>query len=341
MQIDKLVRENIKNLAPYSTARDDYQGGEIGIFLDANENPYESGYNRYPDPHQKGLKKQLSQIKGVAENQIFVGNGSDEAIDLVYRIFCDPAVHNAISIAPTYGMYCVSADVNGVEMREVQLNDDFSINCCGIIEASDENSRVLFLCSPNNPTANLLAAEDVEWLLANFKGIVVIDEAYIDFAQGGSFLSRLAEFENLIILQTLSKAWGMAGLRLGLAFASEYIVGLMSKVKYPYNINIVAQQIVSKLLQNPIDEVVAEIVEQRTRVAEAIASARVVKHIYPSDTNFLLVEVDNATEVYNALIDEKIIVRDRSKVRGCANCLRISIGTPQENDRLIEKINAL
>lgn len=339
--IEKYVRENIKNLAPYSTARDDYQGGELGIFLDANENPYESGYNRYPDPHQKELKSIISHIKATPVEQIFIGNGSDEPIDLVYRIFCDPGVHNAISIAPTYGMYRVSADINGVEMREVALNVDFSLNCQAIMEASDENSRLLFLCSPNNPTANLLNPVDVEYLIRNFDGIVVVDEAYIDFAQSEGFLPRITEFENLVVLQTLSKAWGMAGLRLGLAFASEYIVGLMSRVKYPYNINIVTQKLVGELLQTPIDKAVVEIVEQRDRVVREISSAAVVRHIYPSDANFLLVEVDDATQIYKALIAEGIIVRDRSKVRGCAGCLRITIGTPEENDRLIEKLKNL
>ncbi|MFI3316736.1 MAG: histidinol-phosphate transaminase [Rikenellaceae bacterium] len=341
MEIEKLVRENIRNLAPYSTARDDYQGGELGVFLDANENPYESGYNRYPDPHQKELKSKIAKIMNVGSEHIFIGNGSDEPIDLVYRIFCDPGVHNAISIAPTYGMYRVSADINGVEMRQVALNKDFSLNCEAIIEASDENSRLLFLCSPNNPTANMLATEDIEWLIEKFEGIVVIDQAYIDFAASEGFLPRLAEFENVIILQTLSKAWGMAGLRLGLAFASEYIVGLMSRVKYPYNINIVTQKLVGELLETPIDQAIAEIIEQRERVAKAIAASAVVKRIYPSDANFLLVEVDDAARVYQALIEEKIIVRDRSKVRGCNGCLRITIGTPQENDRLIEKMNSL
>ncbi len=341
MKIEELVRANIRELAPYSTARDDYQGGELGIFLDANENPYESGYNRYPDPHQRALKEQLSGLKGVAVEHIFIGNGSDEPIDLLFRIFCDPAVHNAISISPTYGMYRVSADINGVEMREVALNIDFSLNKEAIMEASDAQSRLLFLCSPNNPTANLLQECDVVWLLQNFGGVVVVDEAYVDFASSCGFLPRLSEFENLVVLQTLSKAWGMAGLRLGLAFASEYIVELMSRVKYPYNINIVTQKLVGELLKEPIDAAVAQIVEQRERVAREIASAAVVKRIYPSDANFLLIEVDDAPKVYNALIEEGIIVRDRSRVRGCAACLRITIGTPEENDRLIEKMNQL
>ncbi len=341
MNIKELVRENIKNLAPYSTARDDYQGGKLGIFLDANENPYQSGYNRYPDPHQIKLKEQLSQIKGVGVQHIFIGNGSDEPIDLLFRVFCEPGIHNAISITPTYGMYRVSADINNVEMREVSLKADFSLDCEALIAASDAQSRLLFLCSPNNPTANLLAAEDVEWLLNNFKGIVVVDEAYIDFAASEGFLPRLAEFENLVVLQTLSKAWGMAGLRLGLAFASEYIIGLLSRVKYPYNINIVTQKLVGELLKTPIDDDVTEIIEQRERVAAAISSASVVRHIYPSDANFLLVEVDDAPKIYEAIIGEGIIVRDRSRVHGCGGCLRITIGTPAENDRLIEKINSL
>ncbi len=341
MKIEKLVRANIRNLSPYSTARDDYQGDELGIFLDANENPYDSGYNRYPDPHQKRLKAQLSKIKGVDTEHIFIGNGSDEPIDLLFRIFCDPGVHNAISISPTYGMYRVSADINGVEMREVALKEDFSLDCSAIIEASDVQSRLLFLCSPNNPTANLLDEKDIEYLINNFKGIVVVDEAYIDFAANRGFLGKLPRFENLVVLQTLSKAWGMAGLRLGLAFASEYIVDLMSRVKYPYNINIVTQKLVEELLDAPIDDVVDEIVEQRERVAEAIAQARVVKRIYPSDANFLLVEVDDAEMVYCTLIENGIIVRDRSRVRGCEGCVRITIGTPEENDHLIEMMNLL
>ncbi len=336
MNIEQLVRDNIRKLAPYSTARDDYQGGELGVFLDANENPYESGYNRYPDPHQKQLKGVISNIKGINTERIFIGNGSDEPIDLLFRVFCDPKVHNAISIAPTYGMYRVSADINDVEMREVALNDDFSLNCEAILGAADQNSRLLFLCSPNNPTGNLLARKDVEYLIEHFKGIVVVDEAYIDFAEDEGFVPSLSKYENLVVLQTLSKAWGMAGLRLGLAFASEYIVGVMSRVKYPYNINIVTQQLVEELLQNPIDGVIEEITAERERVAEAIAHSQRVKIIYPSDANFLLIKAERATELYNELIAEGVIVRDRSRVVGCADCLRITIGTPTENDRVIE-----
>ncbi len=341
MNIEDFVRANIRSLAPYSTARDDYQGDDLGIFLDANESPYDNGYNRYPDPHQLALKAQLSEIKGVSADNIFIGNGSDEAIDLLFRVFCDPGVHNAISISPTYGMYRVSADINGVEMREVPLKSDFSLDCEAIIGASDEQSRLLFLCSPNNPTANLLAEQEVVWLIENFKGIVVVDEAYIDFAQSPGFLPRISEFENLVVLQTLSKAWAMAGLRLGLAFASEYIVGLMSRVKYPYNINVVTQELVSRLLLSSIDEQVDEIVAERERVARAIAPAKIVRCIYPSDANFLLVKVDDAPRAYAAMIEQGIIVRDRSRVRGCEGCLRITIGTPGENELLIEMINSL
>ncbi len=341
MNVRELVRKNIRSLAPYSTARDDYQGGELGIFLDANESPYQNGYNRYPDPHQHALKSIISAKKRVPVKNIFIGNGSDEPIDLLYRIFCEPSRDNAISISPSYGMYRVAADINGVELREVSLNADFSLDCEAILAACDCNSRLLFLCSPNNPTANLLDEAAVEYLIRNFGGVVVVDEAYIDFAESRGFAPRLAEFENLVVLQTLSKAWGMAGLRLGLAYGSEYIVELMSRVKYPYNINVVTQHLVGELLQTPIDEKVTQIIEQRKRIAHAIASARVVRRVYPSDANFLLVEVDDAPRVYQALIAERIIVRDRSRVALCTNCLRISVGTPEENNRLIEIINAL
>ncbi len=341
MRVEELVRANIRNLAPYSTARDDYKGGELGIFLDANESPYENGYNRYPDPHQSALKAHIAAMRGVAASQIFVGNGSDEAIDVVYRIFCRPALDNVISIAPTYGMYRVAADINDVEFREVQLREDFSIDRDAVLAAADENSRLLFLCSPNNPTGNLLAIEDVDYLIRHFEGVVVVDEAYIDFAQSAGYVSRLSEFDNLIVLQTLSKAWGMAALRLGLAFASEYIVGLMSRVKYPYNINSVAQHTVLQLLGGSIEQRVEQIVEQRERVAAVIVEFAVVRRVYPSDANFLLVEVDNAPKVYDALIAEGVIVRDRSRMVGCADTLRITIGTPEENRRLIEILKKL
>ncbi len=341
MRIEDLVRVNIRNTAPYSTARDEYQGGEIGTFLDANESPYPNGYNRYPDPHQVELKAKISQIKGIAPKNIFIGNGSDEAIDLLFRIFCSPGSDNALAISPSYGMYRVAADINDIEMREVALREDFSLDTEAIIARCDPHSKLLFLCSPNNPSGNLLEKGAVEYLIENFKGIVVIDEAYIDFANDEGFLAQVTHRENLVVLQTLSKAWGMAGLRLGMAFASEYIIKMMSRVKYPYNINVEAQSIVKQMLTKSISDSVAQIIEQREWVASQLASLPRVKHIYPSDANFLLVEVDNAPQIYSQLIEQGVIVRDRSRIEGCKNCLRITIGTDQECRRLIEIMKQL
>lgn len=341
MEIRDLLRENIKCLAPYSTARDEYQGGEIGIFLDANESPYETGFNRYPDPHQKRLKEKISGIKGVPVEQIFIGNGSDEPIDLVFRIFCEPGRDNAVSIAPTYGMYKVSAGINGVEMREVQLESDFSLDADKLLAAADANTKVIWLCSPNNPTANCLSTAEIEKILRRFDGIVVIDEAYIDFADTKGFLERLGEFPGLIILQTLSKAWGMAGLRLGLAFADPLITATLSRVKYPYNINRLTQELVIKELDKSIDAHVAELKSERRRVEKALSGMEVVKKLFPSDANFILAKVDEPKKIYGLLIDKGIIVRDRSRIKGCEGCLRITIGTPEENDRLIETLEKI
>lgn len=341
MVVRSLVRKNIAALAPYSTARDEYEGGELGVFLDANENPYDNGYNRYPDPHQKELKAQISKIKDIPAEQIFIGNGSDEPIDLVFRIFCDPGVHNAVSICPSYGMYRVAADINNVEMREVALDENFDLDSKAMLRACDENTRLMFLCSPNNPTGNLLDAEEIVYLICNFKGIVVIDEAYIDFSNCNGFIPHLEQFPNVVVLQTLSKAWGMAGLRLGLAFASEYIIDLMSKVKYPYNINVVTQKLVSEQLQGSVKQQIEEIIAQRERVEREISTAKIVQHIYKSDSNFILVRVDDPRKTYDALVAEGIIVRDRSKVVACEGCLRITIGTPEENDKLIKVIQEL
>lgn len=340
MKITTLFRENIRALAPYSTARDEYQGAsELGIFLDANENPYDNGLNRYPDPHQRLLKKRIAEIKGVPTEQIFIGNGSDEPIDLVFRVFCDPGVHNAISIAPTYGMYKVASAINNIEMREVQLEADFSLDVEKLLAVADSNSRLLFLCSPNNPTGNTFPAGQIEQVIRGFEGIVVLDEAYIDFAERPGFLARLDEFENLIILQTLSKAWGMAGLRLGLAFATPLIIETLSRVKYPYNINVITQQMVMKQLEVSIDQEVQEIVSERKRVEKVFQTLPVIKHLFPSDSNFLLVRVDEPRKIYDRLIDEGIIVRDRSRIRGCEGCLRITIGTPAENEKLLHVMN--
>ena len=269
MDIRNLIRENIRNLAPYSTARDDYQGTELSIALDANENPYDNGVNRYPDPRQKTLKARLSQIKGVPVESIFVGNGSDEPIDLVYRVFCEPKVHNAVAIAPTYSMYKVAAEINDVEVREVQLEEDFSLDADKLLAATDANTRLLWLCSPNNPTANSFPTATIERIIREFAGIVVLDEAYIDFAAEPGFLSRLGEFPNLIVLQTLSKAWGMAGLRLGLAFADPLIVATLSNVKYPYNVNGPTQQTVLERLAGSPAAQVAEILSERRQIGRA------------------------------------------------------------------------
>ncbi len=337
MKITDLIRPNIRSLQPYSTARDEYEG-DLGIFLDANESPYDNGYNRYPDPRQARLKSLLSPIKGVAADNIFIGNGSDEAIDLLFRIFCTPGKNNAISIAPSYGMYEVAADINDVEMRKVLLNDDFSLPVERLLEAADADSRLLFICSPNNPTGNAFPREAMERLVREFQGIVVVDEAYIDFSEGEGMLPLLDKYPNLVVLQTLSKAWGMAGLRCGLAFASPEIIGYMNRVKYPYNINVATSQIVERLLATPVPEHVKVIKEERKKLAESLANFPFVKQIYPSDANFLLVKVDDANALYDYLISQKIIVRNRDKVALCQGCLRITVGLPEENQKLLETI---
>ena len=335
--IESLVRANIAALQPYSTARDEYEG-ELGVFLDANESPFNNGYNRYPDPHQKQLKERLSEIKGVPSQNIFVGNGSDEAIDLVFRVFCEPRKDNVVAITPSYGMYKVAAAMNDVELREVALRENFALPTEELLAAADEHTKAIFLCSPNNPTGNSFPREEMLRLVDEFEGLVVVDEADIDFAEAESLKKEIFNHPNLIILQTLSKAWAMAGLRLGLALADERIVALFSQVKYPYNINIAAQQIVMQLLMYPIDEDLAEIKSQRAEVAEELAKLPFVKHIYPSDANFLLVKVDDADAVYNHLIADKIIVRNRNRVKGCEGCLRITIGLGGENVKLIESL---
>ena len=336
----ELLRENIRTLAPYSTARDEYQG-ELGIYLDANENPYDNNYNRYPDPHQKNLKRRLAEIKGVPVEKIFIGNGSDEPIDLVFRLFCEPRRHNAVSIAPTYGMYKVAAAINDVQMREVQLEPGFTLDAEKLLAAADENTRLLFLCSPNNPSGNCFPKKEIEKVIRRFNGIVILDEAYIDFAGQPGFLSELDEYPNLVILQTLSKAWGMAGLRLGLAFAQPLIVDTLSRVKYPYNINVVTQKIVLEQLRKSPDAQIAEIVSERGRVLEGLAKNPVIRKIHPTDANFVLVEVDEPRTIYDRLIGAGIIVRDRSRIKGCEGCLRITIGTPEQIDRLLETLKKL
>jgi histidinol-phosphate aminotransferase len=335
--ISRYVRRAIAALTPYSTARDEYEG-ELGVFLDANESPYENGYNRYPDPHQKALKAQMAAIKGVPAENIFIGNGSDEAIDLVFRVFCEPREDNVVAIAPSYGMYKVAAAINDVEIREVALGEDFSLPTDALLAAADENTKALFLCSPNNPTANSFPREELMRLVEEFDGMVVVDEAYIDFAEAKSLVGEIASHPNLVVLQTMSKAWGMAGLRVGLALADSRVVGLMSQVKYPYNINVATMKIVSDLLTKGIDYEVEQIKQQRALVAEALAEFKFVERVYPSDANFLLVRVADADALYEHLIKDGIIVRNRTRVKGCEGCLRITIGLEKENVKLIESL---
>ena len=336
-RIESLVRPNIRAMVPYSTARDEFKG-VAEVFMDANESPFDNGYNRYPDPSQARLKRRIAEIKGVDVQNIFVGNGSDEAIDLCFRIFCNPGLDNAIAIAPSYGMYSTCAAVNDVEMREVLLNDDFSLPVERLLDAADNNSKLLFICSPNNPTGNVFPREEIERILQEFDGMVVLDEAYIDFADEPGMLRSLENWPNLIILQTLSKAWGMAGLRAGLAFASDYVMRLFAQVKYPYNINVATLSAVEKLLKAGVDDRVKLIKEQRAFLEQKLSGMECVWRVYPSQANFLLVQVDNAADLYNYLLGEGIIVRDRSRMPLCDNTLRITIGTPQENVRLLRAI---
>ncbi len=330
----RLVRKNIKALAPYSTARDEYKGA-LGVFLDANENPFENGYNRYPDPRQAELKAIIASKKGVTVEQMFIGNGSDEAIDLCFRIFCEPRIDNVVAIAPSYGMYRVSADINDVEVREVQLGCDFSLPVEDLLAACDEKTKLMFVCSPNNPSGNIFPVEEIKRLLAGFNGVLVVDEAYIDFASQPSLTTLLAEFPNLVVLQTLSKAYGLAGLRLGLAFAAEEIMAIFANVKYPYNINLAGMERAKELLARDVKSEIEIVKSERERVAAELASCLCVKRVFPSDANFLLVQVSAARALYDALIAEQVIVRDRSRVKGCSECLRITIGTPEENEKML------
>lgn len=337
--IQSLLRNNIAALSPYSTARDEYQG-ELGIYLDANENPYNNGYNRYPDPYQRELKQKIALKKGINPENLFLGNGSDEAIDLLYRIFCEPTIDNVVAISPTYGMYRVAAAINNVEYREVMLEEaDFSLDTAKLLAQTDAHTKLLFICSPNNPTANALPASQIRQIITQFSGIVVLDEAYIDFSSEESFAHK--SFPNLVILQTLSKAWAMAGLRLGLAIAPQWIIRVMTNVKYPYNINIVTQKIVLEQLDHDIEPQIQQIITERNRVIGSLAECPVVRKIYPSDANFVLIRVDEPRAIYDTLIQNGIIVRDRSRIALCGGCLRITIGTPAENDQLIQTIKQL
>lgn len=331
-----LVRPNILGLEAYSTARDDCGDKSPEVFLDANENPYNNGINRYPDPHQKALKAKVAGIKGIAPDSLFLGNGSDEAIDLTFRVFCVPGRSNAVSIAPSYGMYEVAAAMNDVEFRKVRLRPDFSMDTEAMIAAADSETRLMFICSPNNPTGNSFPLEQIEEILGRFRGVVVVDEAYIDFSICPSLVPLVEKHPNLIVLQTLSKAWGMAGLRIGLAVGNPSVISLMSKVKYPYNINVMAQEMALRKLDKATkDAAVAEIAGQRFRLVKELAACPEVKEIHASDANFLLVRFENPAGIYDRLLAGGVIVRDRSRVPGCEGCLRITVGTPAENDRLL------
>ena len=337
MNIESLVRKSIYSLQPYSCARDEFQG-EASVYLDANESPYNSPYNRYPDPIQKDLKGKIAAIKKVRPEQIMLGNGSDEPIDLVIRIFCEPQEDNIVTIEPTYGMYLVCANINNVEYRRVLLDESFQLDAEKLLAATDAHTKVIFLCSPNNPSGNLLNRKEMLKVIEGFNGIVVVDEAYIDFAEEPSWLEELDKYPNLIVLQTFSKAWGLASIRCGMAFASEEIISYFNKVKYPYNINILTQQFVSEQIDQIAqkDEWVKQILAQRVPVIEELKQLPIVKDIYHSDANFLLVKVSDADAIYKHLVEQGIIVRNRNKVSLCLGCLRITIGTAKENKTLIE-----
>ena len=335
--LEQLVRKNIWSLAPYSSARDEYSGKEAHVFLDANENPYNGPYNRYPDPLQRELKQQLQKVKGVPEDMIFLGNGSDEAIDLAYRVFCNPGRDNVVAIEPTYGMYKVCADINDVEYRPVLLDDGFEMHADRLLAACDERTKLIWICSPNNPTGNSLNRDEIVKVIEAFQGIVIVDEAYIDFAQQQSLRTELVRHENLVILQTMSKAWASAAIRMGMAFASREIISIYNKVKYPYNVNLLTQQQAMEILKDPyeVDKWVKILMEERQRLMQAFQELPLCEQVFRTDANFFLARVTDAQRVYDYLVDRGIIVRNRSRVQLCHNCLRITIGTRTENAGLL------
>jgi histidinol-phosphate aminotransferase len=341
-ELEKLVRKNVLNLKPYSSARDDFKG-TASVYLDANENPYTALYNRYPDPHQNKLKQKISAIKKVPKNQIFLGNGSDEPIDLMIRAFCEPGLDNILIPQPTYGMYTVSAEINNVIIKTVSLTADFDLDVESIKNTWDRDTKLIFLCSPNNPSGNLLSFDRIIQILQEFKGVVIVDEAYIDFANLPGFIPMLNQYPNLVVLQTLSKAWGLAALRVGMCFASSEIIAILNKIKPPYNISILSQQAAEEGLNNESvkNEWVIKIIAERKELERELQKIKLVKKIYPSDANFLLVKVTEAKDVYQKLVERGIIVRDRSNVILCENCLRITVGTEQENKKLINELRSI
>ena len=344
MNIENLIRENIKSLQPYSSARDEFKDASLDmVFMDANENPFNSGLNRYPDPQQNLVKEELSKIKAVQKEQILLGNGSDEVLDLIFRVFCEPKQDTVIALPPTYGMYKVLAGTNNVSLLNIPLLENFQPDVDKILSVQNSKTKLLFLCSPNNPTANSFEAERIEKLIREFRGIVVIDEAYIDFSKNESWLSRLNEFSNLIITQTLSKAYGLAGIRLGICYSSEEIISVLNKIKPPYNVNQLTQDVALKTLRNvkKTNTEIKLLLDEREELISSLKNVELVDRVYPSDANFLLVKVDNANQRYNQLVEKGIVVRNRSNQILCENCLRLTIGTKQENEKLINTLKTL
>lgn len=339
MNLDQLLRPAIRTLQPYSSARDEFKG-EASVYLDANENPYNQPFNRYPDPLQWHLKREISKIKEIPSENIFLGNGSDEPIDLVYRAFCEPRTDNVVAIEPTYGMYKVCAAINDVEYRKVLLDEHFDFTASGLLAATDEQTKVVWLCSPNNPTGNSLNVNEIYQILGKFGGIVVMDEAYIDFSSKESLLKNIEYYPNLIVLQTFSKAWGSAGIRLGMAFASKEIISVFNKIKYPYNISILTQQQALKMLESTVRvrSWVKILLSEREKMIQFLSELPVVQHVWPTDANFMLVKVTDANAIYHFLVERGIIVRNRSMVSLCLNSLRITVGTPDENSMLLEAL---
>ena len=335
--LQQLTRKNIWDLAPYSSARNEYAGREARVFLDANENPYNQPFNRYPDPLQLELKAALSKVKGVPAENIFLGNGSDEAIDLPYRCFCNPGIDNVVAIEPTYGMYKVCADINDTEYRTVLLDEQYQTTAEKLLAATDEHTKIIWLCTPNNPTGNCLNRDEVIKVIEGFEGLVIVDEAYSDFSTQKPLRTELAKYPNLIVLNTMSKAWGCAAIRLGMAFASEEIITIFNKVKYPYNVNQLTQQQALEALKDPfeVDNWVKILLQERTRMMDAFEMLPICHKVYPTDANFFLAKMTDATKIYNYLVDKGIIVRNRNRVQLCQNCLRITIGTKTENSELI------
>ena len=342
--VNRLVRESVRKLQPYSSARDEYvsDGSEM-IFLDANENPFDNGVNRYPDPYQRSLKSVLSEQKGLAEQQILLGNGSDEVLDLIYRAFCEPNQDNIVTLPPTYGMYKVLAGINAVENREVLLTRDFEPNVTEILKVADSNSKLLFICSPNNPTGNAFQKKGIKELLESFNGLVVVDEAYIDFSNDESWVNELNQYPNLIVTQTLSKAYGLAGIRLGICYASEEIIGILNKIKPPYNVNQLTQQraLQRVLHQDLVKQEVKQILDEREELIKALKDLEFVTALYPTDANFVLAKVDDANKRYQQLLEKQVVVRNRSTQPLCENTLRFTVGTPEENKKLIAILKEL